>query len=87
MLEVGLPVTLEEIGVTTPAKLDDDLVKYFNVIIDGIASTPRYLKRANIIAGDFMTRDYSKSRAILKLNLLKGNVKPELEKEYEEGLV
>ena len=39
------------------------------------------------IAGDFMTRDYSKSRAILKLNLLKGNVKPELEKEYEEGLV
>lgn len=76
-----------EIGVTTPAKLDDDLVKYFNVIIDGIASTPRYLKRANIIAGDFMTRDYSKSKAILKLNLLKGNVKPELEKEYEKGLI
>ncbi|MGN0523888.1 MAG: hypothetical protein ACI4IG_06415 [Eubacterium sp.] len=76
-----------EIGVTTPAKLDDDLVKYFNVIIDGIASTPRYLKRANIIAGDFMTRDYSKSKAILKLNLLKGNVKPELENEYEKGLI
>lgn len=76
-----------EVGVTTPAKLDDDLVKYFNVIIDGIASTPRYLKRANIIAGDFMTRDYSKSKAILKLNLLKGNVKPEFEKEYEKGLI
>ena len=27
-------------------------------MIDGIASTPRYLERANIIAGDFMTRDY-----------------------------
>ena len=76
-----------EIGVTTPSRLDDDLVKYFNVIIDKIASTPRYLERANIIAGDFMTRDYSKSRAILKLNLLKGNVKPQLEKEYESGLV
>ena len=56
-------------------------------MIDGIASTPRYLERANIIAGDFMTRDYSKCRQILKLNLLKGNVKPELEKEYEKGLV
>ena len=76
-----------EIGVTNPKKLDDDLVKYFHIMIDGIASTPRYLERANIIAGDFMTRDYSKCRQILKLNLLKGNVKPELENEYEKGLV
>lgn len=76
-----------EIGVTNPKKLDDDLVKHFDKIIDGIASTPRYLERANIIAGDFMTRDYSKSRAILKLNLLKGNIMPELENEYEKGLV
>ncbi len=76
-----------EIGVTTPARLDDDLVKHFDTIINGIASTPRYLERSNIIAGDFMTRDYSKSRAILHLNLLKGNVKPELEEEYEKGLV
>lgn len=76
-----------QIGVTTPAKLDDDLVNHFDTIINGIANTPRYLERSNIIAGDFMTRDYSKSRSILKLNLLKGNVKPELEKEYEKGLV
>ena len=76
-----------EIGVTNPKKLDDDLINYFHIMIDGIASTPRYLERANIIAGDFMTRDYSKCRQILKLNLLKGNVKPELEKEYEKGLV
>lgn len=75
-----------EIGVTTPAKLDDDLVKYFHIMIDGIAATPRYLERANIIAGDFMTRDYSKCRQILKLNLLKGNVKDGLEDEYEKGL-
>lgn len=76
-----------EIGVTNPKKLDDDLVKHFSKIIDSIASTPRYLERANIIAGDFMTRDYSKSRQILNLNLLKGNVKPELEEEYEQGLL
>lgn len=75
-----------EIGVTNPEKLDDALLEYFHVITDGIASTPRYLERANIIAGDFMTRDYSKSRQILKLNLLKGNVKTELESEYEKGL-
>ncbi len=76
-----------EIGVTSPKKLDDELVKYFDVMIDGIASTPRYLERANIIAGDFMTRSFDKSRSILRLNLLKGNVKPELEKEFEKGLV
>ena len=76
-----------EIGVTSPKKLDDELVKYFDVMIDGIASTPRYLERANIIAGDFMTRCFDKSRSILRLNLLKGNVKPELEKEFEKGLV
>ena len=76
-----------EIGVTSPRKLDDELVKYFDVMIDGIASTPRYLERANIIAGDFMTRSFDKSRSILRLNLLKGNVKPELEKEFEKGLV
>ena len=76
-----------EIGVTTPKKLDDELVKYFDVMIEGIASTPRYLERANIIAGDFMTRSFDKSRSILRLNLLKGNVKPELEEEFEKGLV
>lgn len=75
-----------EIGVTNPKKLDDDLVKHFSKIIDSIASTPRYLEKANIIAGDFMTRDYSKSRQILNLNLLKGNVKSELEEEYKKGL-
>ena len=76
-----------EIGVTTPAKLDEDLVKHFDTIINGIANTPRYLERANIIAGDFMTRNYAKTKAILELNLRKGNVKPELEKAYEQGLV
>ncbi|MDD6728687.1 MAG: hypothetical protein PUE08_05650 [Eubacteriales bacterium] len=75
-----------EIGVTRPKKLDDDLVKYFHIMIDGIANTPRYLERSNIIAGDFMTRDYSKCSQILMLNFLKGNVKDELKDEYENGL-
>lgn len=75
-----------EIGFTFPVKLDEDLRKYFLQIIDKIAANPHYLKSANIIAGDFMTRDYLKSEAILKLNLLKDNVKDELAGEYEEGL-
>lgn len=76
-----------EIGVTSPKKLDDELVKYFDIMIDGIASTPRYLERANIIAGDFMTRSFDKSRSILRLNLLKGNVKDDCIEKYEKGLI
>lgn len=75
-----------EIGVTPPIKLDNELVNHFDTIIEGIAKTPRYLERANIIAGDFMTKSYSKSKSILMLNLLKGNVKSELEGEYKASL-
>lgn len=75
-----------EIGITPPEKLDCDLRKYFLRLTDAIANTPRYLARANIIAGDFMTEDYMKSEAILRLNLLKGNVKEELCDAFSEGL-
>ncbi len=75
-----------EIGITPPVKLDKDLRQYFPDIIKGIEENPFYLESANIIAGDFMTYDYMKSRLILKLNLLKDNVKPELREEYENGL-
>ena len=75
-----------EIGLTTPIKLDYELRKYFPDIIRGIEENPFYLESANIIAGDFMTYDYMKSRLILRLNLLKNNVKDELIEEYEQGL-
>lgn len=75
-----------EIGLTTPKKLDEDLRPHFMKIINGIENNSFYLDSANIIAGDFMTEDYMKSRAILKLNLLKGNVKEELRTEYENEL-
>ncbi len=75
-----------EIGLTPPEKLDCDLRKYFLRLTDAIANTPRNLARANIIAGDFMTEDYMKSEAILRLNLLKGNVKEELCDAFSEGL-
>lgn len=74
------------VGVTAPEKLDRDLRKYFTRLTDGILQTPRYLSRANIIAGDFMTEDYMKSEAILRLNLAKGNVKAELQDAFSEGL-
>ncbi len=75
-----------EIGLTTPIKLDSELKKYYPKIIKGIEENPFYLESANILAGDFMTDDYMKSELILRLNLLKGNVKDELKEEYEEGL-
>ncbi|MBQ9228522.1 MAG: hypothetical protein IJ168_06770 [Eubacterium sp.] len=74
------------VGLTTPRRLDETLRPYFQKIIDGIAENPRYLARANIIAGDFMTLDYAKCAAILRLNLLKGNVVPDWEAEFATGL-
>ena len=75
-----------QIGLTPPKKLDNDLRKYFPDIIKGIENNPFYLESANIIAGDFMTEDYMKSKLILNLNLLKDNVKSELRKEYKNAL-
>ena len=79
---LGVPV-----GLSTPKQLDKELRIYFKDIINGISNNWYYLKCANIIAGDFMTEDYMKSEAILKLNLLKGNVIEGKEYEYEEGLL
>lgn len=75
-----------EIGVKTPIALDESVRPYFKEIIDKIADNESYLSQANIIAGDFMTEDYMKSELILRLNLLKNNVKEELKQEYSEGL-
>lgn len=75
-----------EIGLTSPEKLDNDLRRYFLHLTDAIANTPRYLSRANIIAGDFMTEDYMKSEAILRLNLFKGNVQEDLCDAFSNGL-
>ena len=63
-----------EIGVVTPKKLDIELRPYFKDIIRQIELNEKYLKRANIIASDFMTEDYMKSEAILKLNISKNNI-------------
>ncbi len=78
---IGVPI-----GVCKPFTLDKELRLYFVDIINGIANNPKYLKKANIIAGDFMTEDYMKSKHILKLNLLKGNIKDNLITDYENGL-
>lgn len=75
-----------EIGLKTPKKLDESLRIFFPKIIEGIRNNPFYLDSANIIAGDYMTEDYMKSKLILELNLLKNNVKPELVNDYIEGL-
>ena len=75
-----------DVGVTSPRKLDADVRMHFQAMMKTIANTPKYLKRANIISGDFMTEDYFKAREILLLNLKKNNVLPEFVDEYLSGL-
>ncbi len=75
-----------DVGITIPRKLDMSLRPYYKDIIEQVAVAPERLEKVNIIAGDFMTYDYSKVRDILRLNLVKCIVKPGLEAEYERGL-
>lgn len=75
-----------EVGFVTPKKLDRGLRPYYQNILDAIANNEFYLKSANVISGDFMTEDYFKCREIIKLNLLKNNVKEELRDEFKAEL-
>lgn len=75
-----------EIGIVTPKKLDEKLRPYFADIIKQVENNEKYLKRANIIASDFMTEDYMKSQLILKLNLSKNNIIAEKRDEFVENL-
>lgn len=80
------PNLATEIGLTSPRKLDADLREHFGYLIEGIRSDPYYLESANVIAGDFMTRDYMKCSMILSLNIDKGFVLPGKEEEFREGI-
>ena len=73
-------------GLTPPRCFDNMDRPYFPQIIKDIETVPSRLAKANIIAGDFMTRDYMKAKLILELNVKKGNVKEELVEEYLKGL-
>lgn len=65
-----------------PDDLDEPIRALFPQLIADIAADPVKLDRVNIIAGDFMSRDYLKANLILRLNLLKGLVKDELVEEF-----
>ena len=75
-----------EIGITSPLKLDLSLREHFPYLIEGIKNNPYYLVSANVIAGDFMTDSYMKSSLIISLNLDKGIVTENKEKDFAEGL-
>lgn len=65
-----------------PDDLDEIIRALFPQIIADIAADPIMLQRVNIVAGDFMSKDYMKANEILRLNLLKGVVKDELIGEF-----
>lgn len=60
--------------------------RHFGDLIDGIARNPDYLGKVNVVSGDFMTRDENKVKSILRLNLLKGNIKEESVEIFKEIL-
>lgn len=69
-----------------PDSLDDDVRALFPQLIADVAADPVMLDRVNIIAGDFMSRDYFKAKEILRLNLLKDLVKDELREEFANAI-
>ncbi len=75
-----------DVKLTTPHRLDMSVRPYFKHIIEQLAINPERLEKVNIIAGDFMTYDYSKVRDILRLNLIKSLVDEEYEAAYDLGL-
>lgn len=75
-----------DIGIVFPRKLDKALRWHFKALINNIASNPKYLAKANIISGDFMTEDHFKVREILNLNLKKNNIIEYLRDEYKSRL-
>ncbi|MGN0768119.1 MAG: hypothetical protein ACI4M8_02070 [Christensenellales bacterium] len=75
-----------QIGFRTPRKLDQTLRPLYYKLIESIANNPKYLAKANIISGDFMTEDYMKVRSILMLNILKNNLYEDKNVEFLKGL-
>ncbi len=75
-----------ELGVKTPRKLNDMMRPHFHKFTDAISDSESRLDKANIIACDFITESYDKSRMILELNAYKGIVKDGLKDEYLNGL-
>lgn len=75
-----------ENGIKWPSKLDELSRPFFSKIIARIASDPVSLAKANIIAGDFMTRDRMKVNEILYLNLIKDAVKDEFRDKYARAI-
>lgn len=75
-----------ENGLKWPDDLDELDRPFFPKIIADIAADPAMLEKVNIVAGDFMTRDYMKVNEILNLNLLKGVVKDELREEFAAAI-
>lgn len=75
-----------DIGIVTPRALDKHLRWHFQAMIKTIINNPKYLEKANIISGDFMTMDYFKVSEILLLNLNKDAVIPEKREEFKNQL-
>lgn len=75
-----------ELGLKSPRKLDEMIRPLFKELIKSIEEDPKKLSKVNIIAGDFMTKDFMKAKEILLLNISKNNVKDSLKEDFLKGL-
>ncbi len=75
-----------EEGLKNPITLERNVKMNFYRLTERIANENGLLSKVNIISGDFMTDSHTKINHILKLNLIKNNVKPEFEKLFYENV-
>ncbi len=74
-----------DVGIKNPITIEKDVKKNFHKLIDTISKNGQLLENVNAMAGDFMTDSHYKSNMILKLNILKGNVKDSYLEEFKKN--
>ena len=59
-------------GMNTPRRMERDFRPHMEHVCEEIRRNPYYLARTNIMAGDFMSKDFAKCEYIIRLNEDKG---------------
>lgn len=72
--------------ITIPRRADIYYGKRYLALVSALGTHREYLEKANVISADFLTENYTKSRGILILNVLKDNVKSDKISDFIKGL-
>jgi hypothetical protein len=77
------PNPITKIGLRNPETMERMFKPYFANWMRALAANPQALKKLNIIANNSMTAGTYKQAEILRMNLLKNNIKEEFVEEFE----